>query len=280
MADATTPVRKGWRTYEVQMGPKFSDKTPCEPTRFFDQMCYIGDHATCCFLLETDCGLVLIDCLWPDERSKKLIEEGIAALGHEVSELKHIVITHGHHDHYGAAAQFRAETGCKLYMSEIDNDYAKHPEPAFAGEEMPCTDWNVDEFLVDDGILDFGNTRVTTVHTPGHTPGCMSLIIDVTDAGVPHRVLLWGGTGILPYVDPDEYIASLEKFEVVCADMGVDCYVSNHPFVDLSYFKIEIVRNIVNGVNNPFVATPEDCRIYLESFREKALVAKEKRGQA
>ena len=50
--------------------------------------------------------------------------------------------------------------------------------------------------------------------------------------------------------------------------------MSNHPFVDLAYYKLDIIRNIVDGVDNPFVSSPEAVRECLEMFRGRALEAK------
>ena len=58
----------------------------------------------------------------------------------------------------------------------------------------------------------------------------------------------------------------------------MDCYVSNHPFVDLAYLKLEIVRRIVDGVNNPFVSSPAAVRECLEMFRGRAIDAQKQRA--
>ena len=266
----------GWR----RLGFKKVDhtqQTPCKPTRFFDRMSYIGDHSVCCFLLETPAGLVLVDCMWDSEHCLGLLEDGFAALGHSLSELKHIVITHAHQDHWGHANMLRAKYGCKIYMSRIDNIYGKHPDQTPGRRELKAMDWDADVLLEDGEVLDFGGTRLQCVLTPGHTPGCMSFIIDAEDCGEPHKVLLWGGTAIMVWTDPDEYLASVDKFAAVCAKEQADCYISNHPFVDLAYYKLDIINDIVDGVHNPFVATPDICQRYLDQFRKRALEAKEQR---
>jgi len=265
---------KGWRPIRPHKPMDFSDNTPCKPTRIFDQMSYIGDHSVCCFLLETTEGLVLVDCMWPRPLYGDLIREGVAAMGHSMEELKAIVLTHGHEDHYGYSEEFRRKYGCRIYLSEIDNDYAKHPDQIPGMPPLQATDWDADEFIEDGKPMKFGDTVITPVLTPGHTPGCMSFIIDVTDAGEPHRIVLWGGTGVMPWTDPDVYMESVDKLEKICEEMNVDCYISNHPFVDLSYYKLDIVNNIVDGVHNPFVSTPKDVHNYMEMFRGRAMAVK------
>ena len=265
----------GWRPIRPHK-PDFgaAADAPVEPTRFFDQMCYIGDHSVCCYLLETSEGCVLVDAMWPNEHSTNLLKDGIKELGHELSDVRAIVLTHCHEDHYGSSDWFRQQFGTTIYLSDIDNTYGKDPDQIPGMPPLAPLPWDADVLLQDGDVLTFGDTKIRCVLTPGHTPGCMSFIIDVTDSGEPHKVMLWGGTGIMPWTDPDEYIASAHKFEAICEDEGVDAYVSNHPFVDLSYLKLEICRQIVDGVDNPFVVTPKDVHTYMEMFCEKAENAK------
>ena len=94
----------------------------------------------------------------------------------------------------------------------------------------------------------------------------MSFIIPVTDEGRPHHLALWGGTGILPDSDKEAYLASVEKFSQICDGYEVDAEISNHPFVDNSLLRLEVIRNIVDGVPNPFVIGREAYRRYERMF--------------
>jgi metallo-beta-lactamase class B len=273
MGDSEKVQYNGWRPIRPHK-PDFDAETLCKPTRFFDQMCYIGTRSVCCYLLETSEGLVLVDCMWPREEYARLLKDSIAELGHSLDELKAIVLTHGHEDHYGIADELRRDYGATIYLSAIDNVYGKDPDQIPGLPPLKPLSWDADTLLEDGDILTFGNTSITCVLTPGHTPGCMSFIIDVADCGKVHKVLLWGGTGVMPWTDPDVYMDSVDKFEAICTEQDVDCYVSNHPFVDLAYYKLDIIEHMVDGVNNPFVASPDACHDYLEMFRDRALAAK------
>ena len=265
-------IYHGWRP-ERPHRPDFMGRTP-EPypaTRFFDQLCFIGDPGVACFLLETREGLVLLDCMNPDQRSMEIIETGIRRLGHKPEELTAILITHGHGDHWGMAGQFRERYGCRLYMSRTDYEFAAHLPDTFPWAPL---DYPMDGYLEDMGRYTFGDTTITTVHTPGHTAGCMSFIIPVTDEGRPHAVALWGGTGILPDTDPDVYLGSLEKFRAVCDGLGVDGEIATHPFVDNTICRLELINHIVDGVPNPFVIGVEGRHYYEDMFRALAERAK------
>lgn len=265
-----------WRTpHPHDRWPRDYFPAPYTATRFFDNMCFIGDPRVACFLLETDEGLVLIDAMDPTQHCVDLIESGIIALGHKPEELAAILITHGHGDHWGEAGYFKKKYGCKVYMSEVDYNFATNLPGHFRWKNL---DYPMDAYLEDGMVLNYGNTSVLAIHTPGHTAGCMSFIISVYDEGRPHMLALWGGTGIMPDTDPDVYIASVEKFKSICKGKHVDAEVSNHPYVDNLIHKLEIINHIVDGVANPFVIGEEAIERYMDMFKDMAERAKVERA--
>ncbi len=234
--------------------PQFSkpddEKAIIPATRFFDQMAIIGDEVVACFAMRTSAGYVLIDCLEPTERALALIEQGFADLEWDINELAAIVITHGHGDHYGNTGTLQKRYGAHVYLSERDWQLARDNED---GLDYRLPDFTVDHFISDNEVLEFGDTRILCVETPGHTPGCFSFIIDVTDEGVPHKMALWGGSGILPTSNAAQYYQSLVKFSALCEQGGVDGEIATHPSLDNGIERIALVCNIVDGVPNPFV---------------------------
>lgn len=75
-----------------------------------------------------------------------------------------ILLTHAHHDHIGAVAELRAATAARVYV---------HPSDAhMLGAVLP------DGFLGDAEAVQFGATRLRVAHTPGHTPGMVSFLLD------------------------------------------------------------------------------------------------------
>lgn len=260
----TATLRTTWRTART-CKPDFSNPNPkvCPPTWFFDNIAFIGDEVVGCFLIKTEEGLVLLDCMNPDERCKALVEDGIRALGESPDELCAILISHGHGDHFGNAAYFQEKYGAKIYMSEIDYEFARNMPDTLPWEPVK---FRVDEFLQAGALVKFGSTVIRTIFTPGHTKGCYSFIVSVTDEGRPHRMALWGGSGIMPDTDKQEYLRSLIKFTEACRKAYVDGAISTHPCLDMGLARYEMVRNITDGMPNPFVMGEEGYHGYEQQF--------------
>ena len=76
------------------------------------------------FLLDSPDGCVLIDTGYPN--SGKTILRVVDQLGKRPSDIRHIVLTHGHPDHIGSAAALRRATGAELYAHPADEAIIAH----------------------------------------------------------------------------------------------------------------------------------------------------------
>ncbi|MBQ7860539.1 MAG: MBL fold metallo-hydrolase [Faecalibacterium sp.] len=266
---------KSWRTPKPHR-PLFDAKVgPYPATRFFDQLSFIGTPNVGCFVLETDEGLILLDCMEPLEEHREMIVKGFEDLGLDLHDLKAILITHGHGDHYGRADWFREQYGCKIYMSRVDYEFAQHDTRNRTG----VLKWEIYDFLEDGDVFRLGNTEIHAFSTPGHTPGGLSYIFPVTDEGVPHMVAMWGGTGV-PYKMSAkvDYLRSTLYFAEMTEKFGCDAEIATHPFVDMGTQRLDIVRDICDGVPNPFVLGKAGYKQYEKMFTDLCLDAMAKQS--
>ena len=85
-----------------------------------------------------------------------------------------ILLTHGHFDHVGAVKDLAADTDCKVYINSLEHTM---PHTMTAGQ-LYSTDDYTDRFSV-------AGMDVTVLHTPGHTPGSVCLIIEDAIPSLP-----------------------------------------------------------------------------------------------
>jgi glyoxylase-like metal-dependent hydrolase (beta-lactamase superfamily II) len=96
-----------------------------------------------------------------------------------------IVATHGHNDHINAGADLAEATGAPILM---------HPADAELWAQLyPDRRWDAD--LEDGHHLHAGGHRLQVRHTPGHTPGGVSLYDDVEEVVFSSDTLFKGGPG-------------------------------------------------------------------------------------
>ncbi|HOD36777.1 MAG TPA: MBL fold metallo-hydrolase [Syntrophales bacterium] len=115
-------------------------------------------------------------------RSTKNLVRNIEKCGFKPQQISHLILTHCHIDHIGSAPDFRARFGCKLVAHDLDADAMERGDPVLTaanwyGTEFPPTLLDL-RLKGEHEILRFGEEELHCLHTPGHTPGSLSLYLD------------------------------------------------------------------------------------------------------
>ena len=245
------------------------DRTPIEPVQVFDNLFYIGSISVAQFIVRTSEGLIMIDSGW-DEQDADYAAASMKKLGLSPADTRYILLTHGHSDHYGGAQFFKDKYApqAKVGINIIDSNwYSVIPaENAFAGVRP-----QIDIELNDRQTITLGDTSIFLVLTPGHTPGCLSMIVPVTDHGEKHHVAIWGGTGTPANLEMNYlYLSAVNYFAQYTADFKVDVEMSAHGWVDDTFARLEKLKHRRPGQPHPFVIGQEKYRQYEDVFRKMA----------
>lgn len=137
-----------------------------------------GPGDCCCYLVEAGEGRsVLVDAGLGTDPGALLAN--IEATGHRPADVLALVLTHCHVDHTGGAPAVVDASGCQVVAHEADANAIEEGDPlrtaagayGVAAPRIEVTR----EVRGDGGAIDLGTARLLAIHTPGHTPGSITL---------------------------------------------------------------------------------------------------------
>jgi hydroxyacylglutathione hydrolase len=133
----------------------------------------VGEMAVFAYIvgdLDTKEGLVIDPAAETDIILSEAEKNGV--------QIKYIVNTHGHVDHFSGNADMKEKTGAKIIIHEADADMlVSTPSMVlsmFRAKPSPMADITVR----DGDSIDVGRVSLKVIHTPGHTPGGICLYMD------------------------------------------------------------------------------------------------------
>jgi glyoxylase-like metal-dependent hydrolase (beta-lactamase superfamily II) len=146
-------------------------------TQSDDAAVYLIDFAGDLVLIDTGAG-----------GSSSQLVRNMEMLGLDPKALSLVILTHCHIDHIGSAPFFRQKYGAKIVIHELDAKALETGDPVrtaanWYGTTFPPT--KIDRRLTGAReTLKFGGEELHCLHTPGHTPGSVSLYIDRAETRV------------------------------------------------------------------------------------------------
>jgi len=235
-------------------------------TKIFDNVYALGNSGTTVYVLQTSAGLLMIDALGAGDAASTTAQvesqllPGFQRLGLDPAQVKMVLVTHGHVDHYGGSALFQERYGAKVFVSAADwtvmeNGAARGGGrgPAAPPTPLPKRDGDI----VDGASITLGDLRVMPMAIPGHTPGSMAFVFPVTDNGQRHTAALFGGAWLTPGILSDQalqtFLESVQRFKTSTQRAGVDALLQNHMLMDPIQPKLDTLAARQRGDRNPFV---------------------------
>lgn len=264
-----------------------------EPAKVFDNAYVVGRVSTAVWAVTTSAGIVLIDAGHPGQLESVIIP-GLRKVGLDPANVRYVLITHGHDDHYGDTFYFQ-QRGARVVSSAADWDLMETPPaPGRGGGAARITPPRPQaprpevtppkrDMVVSDGQqITIGDTTFTAVLIPGHTPGALGFIFPVRDGDNMYMAGLFGGTVLVPSFVRDEkqwqtYINSVRHFAEWTRKLNVEVELHNHPMYDGTAGKLARLMTRRSGQQHPFVMGGDAYRRLLTVMAECSQVQLERR---
>lgn len=176
------------------------------------------------YLLELDDGVAMVDAGWNTDEAWRALESGLAEAGGSMSDVRAVVVTHIHPDHYGLAGRVREASGAWVGLHPADAELLegryvrtddliermsnllassgvpedKRPDLTNASMEVrSLVSMTKPDVLLEDGDrVDLAGCDLQAIWTPGHSPGHICLYSE-------QRRLLLAGDHVLPRITPN-----------------------------------------------------------------------------
>ncbi len=243
---------------------------PFPPHRIADHLYYVGSQGLSSYLITTDKGNILINSSF--ERTVPLIRASIEKLGFKFSDTRILLTSHAHADHVSGNALIKELTGAKVYVMAGDEGVvANGGRGQYLYQETwkPCP---VDRVLHDGDLVTLGGIKLKAHLTPGHTRGCTTWTLDVTDRGRMYHAVIVGSPNVntgFQLVNNREYpeiSSDYAKTFRVLKSLPCDIFLGAHGV----YYGMQAkyARLLQNPNTNPFI-DPAGYRAYVEE-REAA----------
>jgi metallo-beta-lactamase class B len=260
---------------------------PFPAFRIAGNLYYVGSKGLANYLITTPQGHILINS--DLDANVPLIRASVEKLGFKFTDVKILLISHAHWDHDAASAAIKKLTGASYMVMDADVpnvesggktdfQYGRNPDNLYP----PTT---VDRVLHDGDQVTLGDAVLVAHLTPGHTKGCTTWTMKVTDGGRTYDVVIVGS----PNVNPGYKLVNNDLYPEIAADyarmfsvlktLPADIFLGAHG----NYFGMEEkYARMKPGAPNPFIdpdgykkfVTQKEGEFRDELARQKAAASK------
>ena len=146
---------------------------------FFDEATFTATHLVTDPVTKT--AAIIDPVLDYDPRGAKITTTSadaiLAAVREQGLDLVYVLETHAHADHLSAAGYIRKQTGAKVVIGSEITQVQRAFIPLFEADDVSPDGASFDQLLREDDELPLGQLAIRNIHTPGHTPACVTYLI-------------------------------------------------------------------------------------------------------
>jgi metallo-beta-lactamase class B len=249
----------------AQATPDWTEPFP--PFRVAGNLYYVGSKGLANYLITTPRGHILINS--DLEANVPLIRASVEQLGFKFSDVKILLISHGHWDHDAGSAMIKQITGATYMVMDADVPVVESGgKTDFQYGNTPTSLYRptrVDRVLHDGDEVKLGDAVLVAHLTPGHTKGCTTWTMKVSEAGKTYNVVIIGSLNVNPgykLVNNESYPQIAEDYERmfrVLKSLPCDLFLGAHG----NYFDLEAkCARMKAGVPSPLI-DPEGYKKYI-----------------
>lgn len=248
---------------------------PFPPFHIIGNIYYVGAAGVSSFLITTAQGHILLDSGLAETAPR--IERNVEALGFHMRDVKYLLNSHAHYDHCGGLAQLKRASSALMAASSADAEtlttgHQLSYGPGQSGARFPAV--RVDRIVGDRDVIALGGVSLTAHLTPGHTKGCTTWSMPVSENGRIYKVVFYCSTTVAgnQLVNNSKYpdiVSDYEHSFRIARSMHADVFLAPHPEFFNMQQKIKARRS--KG-ENPFVdptALPRFVQQSESDFREE-----------
>jgi metallo-beta-lactamase class B len=267
----------------AQNNPDWTEPFP--PFHIAGNLYYVGSRGLASYLITTPAGNILINS--DLEANVPMIKASIEKLGFKFMDTKILLISHAHFDHDAGSALIKESTGATYMVMDRDVPVVESGGKSdfnYGSTSSTYTAVKVDRVLHDGDKVELGGTVLVAHLTPGHTKGCTTWTMKVTDGGKTYDVVIIGS----PNVNQGYKLVNNAAYPTIATDYertwrvlkGLPCdfFLGAHG----DYFGlVEKYPRLKPGSPNPFI-DPDGYKKYVAQ-KEKdfyAELAKQKSAAA
>lgn len=185
---------------------------PFPAHRVIGNIYYVGSEDLAVYLITSNAGHILINSNL--EESVPQIRASVEKLGFKFTDIKILLGSHAHVDHMAGHAAIKKLTGAQVLVMQGDEGIMRNGGQGdfqYDSHFAPCT---VDRVIHDGEQVRLGGNTLIARHTPGHTRGCTTWTMDVTDSGKVYHAVIVGS----PNVNAGYRIVNNAKYPTIAED--------------------------------------------------------------